>query len=220
MATQFPALSCANVGDTFDVRDILYPMTSAGRGTARGIELFAEKTFDGNWFGQFNLTYSRARHAGLDRELSPGAFDRPFVFNLVGGRRIATNWELAGPILPGRSAFHALPGESIGGPAAGHFRPRAGECAAVRPVLHSRLAAGSDVPDRRTSRSVLRWPPERDWAQAPDGGVLESNHQPLWIRIWLAQIPYVRFGMVILSRERTIPKGRDAVASPQRSIQR
>lgn len=95
VATQFAALSFANIGDTFDVRDILYPMTSAGRGEARGVELFLEKKFAGAWFGQANLAYSRARHAGLDGELRPGAFDRPFVFNAVGGRRLGSKWELA-----------------------------------------------------------------------------------------------------------------------------
>ena len=95
VATQFPALSFANVGDTFDVRDILYPMTSAGRGRAHGIELFAEKKFSARWFGQLNVAYSRARHAGLDGKLRPGAFDRPFAFNAVGGRRIGRKWEVA-----------------------------------------------------------------------------------------------------------------------------
>ncbi len=95
VATQFPALSFANVGDTFDVRDILYPMTSAGRGRTHGIELFAEKKFSARWFGQLNVAYSRARHAGLDGKLRPGAFDRPFAFNAVGGRRIGRKWEVA-----------------------------------------------------------------------------------------------------------------------------
>lgn len=95
VATQFPALSFANVGDTFDVRDILYPMTSAGRGRVHGVELFAEKKFSEKWFGQLNVAYSRARHAGLDGKLRPGAFDRPFAFNAVGGRRIGRKWEVA-----------------------------------------------------------------------------------------------------------------------------
>ena len=95
VSSQFPSVSLANVGDTFDVRDILYPMTSAGRGRTRGIELFAEKRYDGDWFGQVNLAYSRARHAGLDRVLRPGAFDRPIAFNLVGGKRIGRKWEAA-----------------------------------------------------------------------------------------------------------------------------
>lgn len=95
VSTQFPEFSFANVGDTFDVRDILYPMTSAGRGLAHGVELFAEKKFSGSWFGQLNVAYSRARHAGLDGELQSGAFDRPFVFNAVAGRRISAKLELA-----------------------------------------------------------------------------------------------------------------------------
>ncbi len=95
VSTQFPQLSFANVGDTFNVRDILYPMTSSGRGWSRGIEIFVEKKSGGSWFGQANFAYSRARHAGLDRVFRRGAFDRPFAFNLVGGRRVAANWELA-----------------------------------------------------------------------------------------------------------------------------
>ncbi len=94
VAEQFPALSFANVGDTFDVRDILYPMVSAGRGQARGFEVFAEKKSGGTWFGQANLSYSKARHAGLDGVMRPGAYDRPLVFNAVGGRRIGRKWEL------------------------------------------------------------------------------------------------------------------------------
>ena len=94
VASQFPALSFANVGDTFDVRDILYPMESAGRGQARGIEVFAEKKSGGKWFGQANFAYSRARHSGLDGVLRPGAFDRPVAVNAVGGRRLGRKWEL------------------------------------------------------------------------------------------------------------------------------
>ena len=95
VSTQFPSVSLANIGDTFDVRDILYPMTSAGRGKVRGIELLAEKKFSGDWFGQFNLAFSRSQHAGLDDVLRRGAFDRPFVANVVGGKRIAKVWEVA-----------------------------------------------------------------------------------------------------------------------------
>ena len=88
-------MSLANVGDTFDVRDILYPMSNSGRGRARGIELFAEKRSATGWFGQANVAVSRSLHAGLDGELRPGAFDRPFVFNLIGGKRIARSWDVS-----------------------------------------------------------------------------------------------------------------------------
>ncbi len=95
VALQFPQLSFANVGDTFDVRDILYPMTSAGRGHAQGIELFVEKKFSGRWFGQANLAIQQTRHGGLDGVRRPGAFDYPVIFNLVGGRRLNRKWEVA-----------------------------------------------------------------------------------------------------------------------------
>lgn len=94
-STQFPQLSFANVGDTFNVRDILYPMSSVGRGRSRGVEFFVEKKSEQNWFGQLNFAYSRTYHAGRDHVFRPGAFDRPFAFNAVGGRRLAANWELA-----------------------------------------------------------------------------------------------------------------------------
>lgn len=94
-STQFPQLSFANVGDTFNVRDILYPMSSVGRGRSRGVEIFVEKKSEGTWFGQLNFAYSRTRHAGRDHAYRPGAFDRPCAFNAVGGRRLAANWELA-----------------------------------------------------------------------------------------------------------------------------
>ncbi len=94
VSIQYPQLSFANEGDTFDVRDVLYPMASVGRGQVRGVEFFAEKKSPGRWFGQLNLSYSRARHAGLDQILRPGAYDRPIVFNAVGGRRLGSKWEL------------------------------------------------------------------------------------------------------------------------------
>ena len=94
VSTQFPSLSFANIGDTFDVRDILFPMASAGRGRAQGVELFIEKKFTRKWFGQANLSFSRARHAGLDEILRPGAFDYPAIFNVVGGYRFNRKWEV------------------------------------------------------------------------------------------------------------------------------
>ena len=95
VALQFPQLSFANVGDTFDVRDILYPMTSAGRGDSQGVELFVEKKFSRKWFGQSNLAFQKTRHAGLDGVRRPGAFDYPVIFNLVGGYRLSRKWEFA-----------------------------------------------------------------------------------------------------------------------------
>lgn len=95
VARDIPQLSFANIGDTFDVREILLPLSSAGRGRAQGIELFMEKKFTDRWFGQANFAVSQARHGGLDGVLRPGSFDYPFVANFVGGYRLTKKWELS-----------------------------------------------------------------------------------------------------------------------------
>lgn len=95
VARDIPQLSFANIGDTFDVREILLPLVSGGRGRAQGIELFMEKKFSAKWFGQANFAVSEARHAGLDGILRPGSFDYPFVANFVGGYRLSPKWEVS-----------------------------------------------------------------------------------------------------------------------------
>ncbi len=95
VASDLPAVSLANIGDTFDVREILFPLTSAGRGLSEGVELFVEKRLTSTLYGQGNLSFSRTRHAGLDGVLRPGSFDYPFVFNLLGGYRLTPVWELS-----------------------------------------------------------------------------------------------------------------------------
>jgi outer membrane receptor protein involved in Fe transport len=93
VSTQFPQLSLANIGDTFNVRDLLFPMTSAGRGRVAGVELFVEKKFQDKWFGQANLSYSRTRYSGLDGVRRPGVFDYPIIANVLGGYRLNARWE-------------------------------------------------------------------------------------------------------------------------------
>ena len=95
VASDLPTVSLANVGDTFAVREILFPLTSAGVGYSEGVELFVEKRLASRLYGQGNVSFSHTRHAGLDRVLRPGSFDYPFVFNLVGGYRLSPAWELS-----------------------------------------------------------------------------------------------------------------------------
>jgi hypothetical protein len=95
VATQFPQLSLANVGDTFDVSSLLFPLTSAGRGRVNGVELYAEKKSSGRWFGQANIAWQRARQAALDGILRPASFEYPWIFNAVGGYRLTPKWELS-----------------------------------------------------------------------------------------------------------------------------
>ena len=95
VASDLPAVSLANIGDTFNVREILFPLTSAGEGYSEGVEWFVEKRLISKLYGQGNLSFSRTRHAGLDRVLRPGSFDYPFVFNLLGGYRLSRAWEFS-----------------------------------------------------------------------------------------------------------------------------
>jgi hypothetical protein len=94
-----PALSVANLGDTFVVRDILFPLTSAGRGRSQGIEFLLEKKTAGRWFGQANFAMSSTRHAGIDGVYRSGAFDYPRVFNAIGGYRLTKKWEVGSRLL-------------------------------------------------------------------------------------------------------------------------
>ncbi|HEY7500186.1 MAG TPA: TonB-dependent receptor [Vicinamibacterales bacterium] len=95
VAIDYPSLSLANIGDTFNVREVLFPLTSAGRGYSRGVELFVEKKLTHRLYGQGNLAFSRTRHAGLDGTLRPGSFDYPRVLNVVGGYRFSNAWEMS-----------------------------------------------------------------------------------------------------------------------------
>jgi hypothetical protein len=95
VSLQFPQLTLAGIGDTFDVRQLLFPMTSAGRGRAQGVELFVEKKFGSRWFGQANVAFARTRQAALDGVLRPGAFDYERIFNTVGGYRFNPKWEVS-----------------------------------------------------------------------------------------------------------------------------
>ena len=92
-----PSLSLANVGDTFAVREILFPLISAGTGLVRGIELNIEQRASPArpFYGQLNVTASRARHAGSDAIRRPGSFDYPVVVNALGGYRLSATWDLS-----------------------------------------------------------------------------------------------------------------------------
>ncbi len=95
VSTRIPSLSLASVGDTFNIRDILFPLTAAGRGQADGMEFSAEKKFTNTWYGQANLAFSRSRQAGLDTVLRPGSFDYPRILNVTGGYKANPRWEFS-----------------------------------------------------------------------------------------------------------------------------
>jgi uncharacterized protein YbjT (DUF2867 family)/ligand-binding SRPBCC domain-containing protein len=97
VSSQIPSLSLANVGDTFAVREILFPMISAGDGSVNGIEASLERRVKpgSRWNGQANLAFSRARYAGLDGVPRPGSFDYPVVANVLGFYRLTSAWSVS-----------------------------------------------------------------------------------------------------------------------------
>ena len=96
VSSDIPSLSLANIGDTFAVQEILFPLVSAGRGIARGVEVSLERRARGDdpVYAQMNVAISRARHAGSDGVRRPGLFDYPIVINALGGYRLS-RWDLS-----------------------------------------------------------------------------------------------------------------------------
>jgi len=88
VATNYPQLSMANITNTFGQAFLMFPMTSKGRGLARGIEL----GFDCKLSSRFTLlsavTYSRSWYSGLDGVLRRGSFDLPLVANIASNLRL------------------------------------------------------------------------------------------------------------------------------------
>lgn len=96
-SSQIGALSLANIGDTFALRDILFPMASVGTGLVRGVEVFVERRADParRLSGQANLSWSRTRHAGVDGVPRPGSFDYPVVANVLAAHRLTSRWDVS-----------------------------------------------------------------------------------------------------------------------------
>jgi hypothetical protein len=97
VSSDVPSLSLANIGDTFAVREILFPLISAGTGRARGVEVNIEQRAIGArpFYDQINLAVSRARHSGSDGTRRPSSFDYPVVINALGGYRLSPKWDVS-----------------------------------------------------------------------------------------------------------------------------
>ncbi len=94
VARDLPQLSLANLGDTFNVREILFPLVSGGRGRSQGIEFLVERRGTGKWFATANFSMSSTRHAGLDGVMRSGSFNYERIANLLGGYRLSPKWEI------------------------------------------------------------------------------------------------------------------------------
>jgi hypothetical protein len=47
------------------------------------------------WTGQANVSWSQARHAGIDRVQRPGSFDTPVVANVLGTYTLSPQWDVS-----------------------------------------------------------------------------------------------------------------------------
>ncbi len=95
VSVEYPMLSLANIGDQESVAGLLVPMTSQGRGRARGIEVFLQKKLTGAMYGQVSYSYSKVRHAALDGIFRPGGFDSPHTLATILGYRLGPRWEMS-----------------------------------------------------------------------------------------------------------------------------
>ena len=95
VSAQFPTLSLANLGDTFDEGQSLMQLVNSGHGLAEGVEFFASHR-TARWNGQASVAWSRAWQAGLDGVLRPSSFDSPLVLNLLADHEFFKNWAGSG----------------------------------------------------------------------------------------------------------------------------
>ncbi|MCX6136343.1 MAG: TonB-dependent receptor [Ignavibacteriales bacterium] len=73
------------------------PLTSAGVGRARGVELFLQKkSSDVPHYALLSLSYNIADFKGLDGAWRPGNFDQRIILNLGGGYIFNERWEFSG----------------------------------------------------------------------------------------------------------------------------
>lgn len=81
---------------TTDIPFGLEPLSSHGRGSAYGAELFVQKKLGVTpFYGQAALSYNRTRFTSLDGSRTRGAFDTPWLGNAVLGWRPNARWEVA-----------------------------------------------------------------------------------------------------------------------------
>jgi outer membrane cobalamin receptor len=95
VALDFPRITLASTPYMWGAGYLMTPLTSAGRGRARGVEFAVEKKLTRHFHAQANLTISSSRHAALDKVLRPGGYDSRYVSNLIGGYRFNDRWSLA-----------------------------------------------------------------------------------------------------------------------------
>jgi hypothetical protein len=73
------------------------PLTSGGKGRAKGLELFIQKKLSQiPCYGTFSLGYNESKFAGIDGQMRPGSYDQRWIFNVGGGYIFNERWEVSG----------------------------------------------------------------------------------------------------------------------------
>jgi hypothetical protein len=91
-------LTLANTGAGFGDENYesfgLEPLTSAGIGKARGVELSLQKKLsDSPYYGIASFTYSVADYTARDKIERTGSYDQTWIVSLSGGYRFSSEWE-------------------------------------------------------------------------------------------------------------------------------
>lgn len=73
----------------------LEPLISAGKGYARGIEFFFQKSLSGKFYATANLSLFTAKYISLDGTERPGDYDNMVLFIVNGGYIAGKGWELS-----------------------------------------------------------------------------------------------------------------------------
>ncbi len=88
VATEYPALSLANVIDTFAQPFLWFPMTSQGDGKGLGAELSVSSNVARRLYFRISASESSMKYRALDGIWRVGNYDYPFLGTAVGGWRI------------------------------------------------------------------------------------------------------------------------------------
>ena len=85
VSTDYPQLSLATLAPVIDEPFLALPMTSAGAGISKGVEISLKQNPIHHVFTRTNLSFSRAEFSGLDGIYRHGSNDFPIVLNVVAG---------------------------------------------------------------------------------------------------------------------------------------